>query len=229
MSTKPRSARPPVDGVWRVGRGPDPLAPHLPDPDTLRTSRLGNRFDSPNADYPVLYFSSTLEGCFAETLSRLRPSPSLAKLVRDEWLAMGFMEVGAVPAEWWQRRSAARVLLDEDYLYLDVESAETIAYLRTELALGLSSLGYSDLDLGMICGPDRRVTRLISNWAFEQADEGEPLYGGIRYKSRLGDQWECWAIFEDAITAEVERRSVHPSMAALQSIASLFELQLHGS
>jgi hypothetical protein len=101
---------PPDDGVWRVGRAPDPLAP----PDRLPQSALdqpttGNRFDSPTGAYRVLYFATTLEGCFGEALARFRRDPSMLALVQDEWSQRGFMRVGDVPSDWRQRRIAVHV------------------------------------------------------------------------------------------------------------------------
>lgn len=62
------------DGVWRVGRAPDPLALPDPVPRSLPDKPgLGNRFDSPAGTYRTLYFSTTLAGCYGETLARFRP------------------------------------------------------------------------------------------------------------------------------------------------------------
>ena len=66
----------PDDGVWRIGRAPDPLAL----PDLVRGSvpdkpKLGNRFDSASSTHRTLYFASTLAGCFGETLARFPLPP----------------------------------------------------------------------------------------------------------------------------------------------------------
>jgi hypothetical protein len=54
-----------------------------------------------------------------------------------------------------------------------------------------------------------------------------PVYGGIRYESRLGRQWECWAIFDGALlttetTTTIDRR--HPDLMA---IANQYGLTAH--
>jgi hypothetical protein len=99
--------------VWRIGRGPDPLEIRdaLP-PEDLDRPGVGNRFDSPLGDYEVLYFSSSLEGCFGETLARFRPDLEVMELIKDEWQERGFMEVGGVPAEWRYKRLAVNVSLE---------------------------------------------------------------------------------------------------------------------
>lgn len=79
-----RLATPPRAGVWRVARGPDPLAlsPPLPAED-LDGATTGNRFDSPLGTHRVRYFASDLDGCFGETLSRFRPDPRIVALGPD--------------------------------------------------------------------------------------------------------------------------------------------------
>jgi hypothetical protein len=91
---------------------------------------------------------------------------SMLALVKDEWEERGFMAVGSVAADWRQRRTAIHIRLPEDLVFLDVESPITHNFLRTELALGLSAMGLSDLDVSTVRGPDRRATQMISEWAY---------------------------------------------------------------
>ena len=226
MVRGPQAVHPPSDGLWRVARGDDPLAspPSVRDVGTAGT----NRFDLLTIDAGVLYFGTDLETCFGETLARLRPSLAVLSVVEDEWRDLGFMEIGTVAADWRQRRSAVHVRLPSDAAFLDVESAVTHQFLRNELALGLSALGLDDLDVAAVRGPDRRVTRLIADWAYMAEEDGQPLYAGIRYESRIRSGWECWAVFDDEdLEVEVlETLPVTPDMPALQEIASLFGLRI---
>ncbi len=217
---------PPPTGLWRVARGDNPLA--VPLGDHGAGSRGGNRFDPLMMTYGVLYFGSDLNTCFGETLARFRPSIELLALVKDEWDELGFMTVGSVAADWRQRRTAVHVRLSGDLVFVDVESPETHQFLRSELALGLSSLGLSDLDVSTVRGPDRRVTQMISEWAYMTADGDQPRYAGIRYESRIRSGWECWALFDDEdLDIEVlEALPISPDMAALTSVATLFGLQI---
>jgi hypothetical protein len=176
----------------------------------------------------VLYFGSDLQTCFGETLARFRPKIDLLALVQQEWEERGFMAVGTVAADWRQRRSAVHVRLRPGLRFLDVESPQTHQFLRHELALGLSSIGLDDLDVATVRGRDRRVTQLISEWAYmAEGDEG-PKYGGIRYESRIRSGWECWALFDDEdLEIEVlETLPVTPDMPALIEVAELFNLQI---
>ena len=192
----------------------------------LGTARSGNRFDSPSGSYRVLYFGTSLTACFGETLARFRPDTHLLSVVKDEWEAMGFMDVSRVPADWRHRRSAVNVSLPADAPFLDVEHRSTREFLRTTLATGLSALGHDDLDIAAVRGPDRRVTRMISEWAYNATDDkGFAAYQGIRYLSRLDDDWECWAVFEDAEITVNTAMSITLDLEPLQRVAADYGLR----
>lgn len=214
--------------LWRVHRGADPLYLRPPKASSRLHPGAGNRFDSPDGDYGVLYFGSSLTGCFGEVLARLRPSPVLAALVADDWREMGVMQPGQVPRDWRERRNASEVSLPDSLPFLDVDAQATHQFLRTELALGLSSLGYQDLDIGMVRGADRRVTQMISRWAYMQGlPEENPRYAGLRYKSRVDDDWECWAVFDDVPIQVEEILPITLSMPELQAAAGALDLTIH--
>jgi len=224
---RPRAVAPPADGLWRIGRGDDPL--RLQEPSRVPFIPLaGNRFDSASGSYRVLYFGTSLECCFGETLARFRPSPSVIAVIADEWRERGFMQLGAVPAEWRHRRSAVRVSAPSDACFLDVEHVETHQHLRTELALGISALGLQDLDVAAMRGPDRRVTRLVGEWTFDQTDgDGRPRYAGLRYLSRVNSDWECWAVFTETTLEVKETRPITLDLPGISVVERLFELTVH--
>ncbi|HET7508865.1 MAG TPA: RES domain-containing protein [Solirubrobacterales bacterium] len=229
---------PPPSGVWRVGRDPDPLAASKSggSSEVLKPG-TGNRFDSPSGNFGVRYFATSLDGCFGETLARFRPDPLLSKVIGDEWRKLGFMEVGDIPADWRQRRTAVRVgfpggghnaKFKGGVQFLDIESVETREAMRSDLAPLLAYYHYDDLDVALVRGRDRRVTRYISQWVFEQVDEdGHPLYAGIRYLSRLNTEWECWAVFDDVEIEELERRPLRGDDRSYKKIAKLYGLTPH--
>jgi RES domain len=228
VTSRPATRQIPESGIWRIGRGNDPIEVRLPDTATLMSARTGNRFDSPAGSYGVLYFASDLRACFGETLARFRPSLPMQALVADEWQKLGFMDVGAVPREWRHRRTAVRVALENEWDFVDIEARSTHQFLRRELALGLSALGYQDLDVSTVRGPDRRVTRLISDWAFNARDElGNALYGGIRYCSRLDTEWELWAVFGDVVLQPIATKPILLESGELQEVAADFGLTVH--
>ncbi len=222
----PRLARPPKGGVWRVARGPDPLEARIPPADTLISSKVGNRFDSPDGRYGVLYFGASLRVCFGEILARKRPDPSLAALVEDELRGHNFMEVGSVARDWRDRRSAVKVQLPDDVSYLDVDHPDTHQFLRRELALGLAALGCDDLNIGIVRGNDRRVTRLISEWTWSQT-AGGAIYGGIRYASKINSDWECWAVFHDIEVPVIDTKPITLDMPELVETANYYGLRIH--
>ena len=109
--------------------------------------------------------------------------------------------------------------------FLDVEAAATRSILRDELGKLLAFYGYSDLDVPTIRGGDRRITRWIGRWAYEQRDaQGRMKFAGVRYMSRLSSEWECWALFENVALDEQERRPIPRDDAALLRIADLYSL-----
>jgi hypothetical protein len=229
-------ARPPDAGVWRVGRAPDPLGASQPlSADDLDNPKTGNRFDSPLGSYQMLYFSSSLEGCFGETLARFRPDVGLLKVIGTEWQDLGFMGIGDVPRDWRQKRLAVRVRFPSDPArfpagidFLDVDSIATRETLRSELAGILAYYNLSDADAATVYSNDRRVTRWIGQWAYDAHDEqGKPLYAGIRYSSRLDPSWECWGVFHDVPIASHETRPVSEHDEAMRKIAKTYKLRVH--
>lgn len=216
--------------MWRVGRGPDPLALREPFRAEDLTPGTGNRFDSPLGEYRVIYFSTSMEGCFGETLARFRPDLELIATFDEE----GYMPLGEVPSDWRQRRLATRVRIGRvstgaPAQFLDVEALATRQLLRTELAELLLGLGYNDLDVATIRGSDRRLTRWISDWTYRYVDEdGDFPFAGIRYRSRLDNRWECWAVFidDDIVIEEQALRPIARNDPALVGVAGEYGLHV---
>lgn len=228
----------PKGGLWRVGREPDPLAASvLSEPAEPGNPATGNRFDSPTGTYGVRYFATSLEGCFGETLARFRADHALAALIGDEWQQLGFMSVGDIPADWRQKRTAVNVHIDDEknpgfakkVRFLDIESVNTREAMRQDFEALLAHYGYADLDVPFVRSQDRRITRYISQWVWEQLSEehGGRTYGGIRYLSRLNSDWECWAVFEEVNLAVVKTKPILASDSALRKIANLYGLTPH--
>lgn len=212
--------------VWRVGRGPNPLKITIPlELEELNRPNAGSRFDSPLSNFGVLYFGTSREACYVETLARFRPDPKVVAFIRDEWEKREFPYLGGIPAEWRLNRLAVRVSLADGLPFLDLTAPETQQHLRTEMADYLVYLGYKDLDASAVMGPDRRLTRWISHWAFNSVDpHGVPLYGGIRYGSRLGAKYECWAAFHDIPYEPLETKPILLEDEELRRVAAMYNL-----
>ncbi len=209
-----------------MGRGDDPLSTATPVGADLGDSRVGNRFDSLTGAFRVLYFGTDLEACFGETLSRFRADPKLA-FIDEEWEANRFMARGTVPKDWRMRRTAVRVLIKTDRRFLDVEALGTRKRLQRLLGPVLALFEVEDLDVAAIRGPDRRVTRLIAEWAWRQVDErGERAFAGLRYLSRIETGWECWAVFDDVDIEELERHPILETTPELLTVAESYGLRV---
>lgn len=186
----------------------------------------GNRFDVPGGG--VLYCCTDVKGCFAETLSRLRPSPALIELaMRDASGPGGFMPPASIPADWRRKRRRFKVTTLDALPFVDVEHEETRAYLTSVLAPDLARHDVTELDVPTVRGGNRLLTRDIARWFYEATDEGGvPLYSGIRYVSRHGD-YECWAVFEGTPVEELERQSIEPQDLDMAHVARIFGLTVH--
>lgn len=137
------------------------------------------------------------------------------------------MRPGCVPQEWRELRKGVRAWFPEEWPFLDVEAFDTREVLREELGELLAYLRYPDLDIGLVRGGDRRVTRWISQWAYDaKGDDGVAVFAGIRYLSRLDDDWECLAVFDD-VEIEVRREiSIERDDDDLRPIARRYGLNV---
>jgi hypothetical protein len=100
------------------------------------------------------------------------------------------------------------------------------------LALGLVFLGVESLDVPEVRGRDRRVTRLIAEWAwnFEVVLPDESYgfpFSGIRYLSRIDSLWECWAVFEDVDLDVIDALPIVHNTEPMVNVARTFGLTVH--
>lgn len=118
-----------------------------------------------------------------------------------------------------------RATCSEELLFVDVDHPATQTYLGRVLAVELRGLDVENLDVAAVRGRDRRLTRLIAQWAYQPDGDLNQGYAGIRYRSRLGD-WECWAVFDDVRLEQVEQRPVTKTDTALIAVATTFGLRV---
>lgn len=182
--------------VFRIARPPDPWAyQHWAEAGDDGT--FGNRWDDPESSYRVLYACSQRLGAFVETLSRFRPDPAVvAGLAEIEGEDTEALEPGHVPTSWLAGRLMGEGMLEGRYA--DVGHSRSLSYLRQELSARVVHYGIADLDGAAIrLSAPRRFTQEISRLVYECTDPGErQQFAGIRYMSRLGEEFENWAIFE---------------------------------
>lgn len=179
--------------LYRLARTPDPWAWPVwsyAGPD----GTFGNRWDDPLGSYRVLYASRQRLGAFVETLASFRPDLSvLAGLERiegdDDLLAPG-----VVPLRWLEGRRIGKMSFTGDFV--DISDADSLATLRVHLAGRAIHYGLRDIDAATIrLDAPRRFTQEVSRLVYQWQENRGPC-AGIRYRSRLGDQFVNRAIFE---------------------------------
>lgn len=179
--------------LFRIGRRPNPWA--WP---PWEFCRRANRWDDPTDTCRVLYGSSQRRGTFVETLARFRPDPAviagLAVIVGDDESAL---PPGHVPASWASVRTMGTATVRRNFA--EIGHSRSLAHLQDALASRLIHYGIPELDGAVIREAKREFTQEVSLYVFGRADRiGAPLFAGIAYQSRLGDEFMNWAIFERA-------------------------------
>lgn len=210
----------PKGGAYRVARKKQALEFSSLAPEDFEVPS-GNRFDVVGGQ--VLYAGSSLDACFGETLGRMRPSPALVSNIgsHDE----GQMNAGTLPQAWRDDRVIANIDCIDPRPFVDVDQISTLQHVSVALAAELRQLGYSEvLDQATIRGRDRKLTRLISRWAYTATEDGEFIYSGIKYSSRISDQWVCWAIFHGTEVVSRDERAIAKDEQSLLRIAHEFDL-----
>jgi hypothetical protein len=183
--------------IWRVGRTPDAWG--WPDwrfagPD----GTFGHRFDDPRGEYRVLYASSERFGAFVEALAPYRPHPALLEARRhlvDSGAAEG-LAPGTLPAGWLASRTIGEA--QPRGAFADIGHSRSLRLLRDRLGADALAWGVDELDAAAIrLSAPRALTQAVSRIAFDCVhDDGSAQFAGIRYRSRLGDEIDNWAIFE---------------------------------
>lgn len=213
------------DAVWRVATPATGLKFNEIDPITAAGPH-GNRFDVSGGG--VLYCSSHVRGCFAETLSRFRVklnSPVAQAAAADT--AHGFMAPGNVAASWRDARRRFELRTTDALPFVDIEHEDTRAHLTAKLGHVLQEFDVEALDIPTIRGYNRRLTRALARWIYTRIDDDDqPLYSGIRYVSKHGD-YECWAIFDGTQIEERNSLSIECRDPDLVHIARVFGLTVH--
>jgi hypothetical protein len=186
----------PPDPLFRIGRKPDPW--EWPSWASVHDDgTFGNRWDDPEATYRVLYACSQRLGTFVEVLARFRPDKALAKELAEITGEDDGLQPGELPISWLQRRLVGSAKVSGTFA--DVGHSESLAYLRHVFHKRLVHYKLDELDASTIrLSAPRRFTQEISRHVYELAKPGtsQPAFSGIAYRSKLGDDFQNWAIFE---------------------------------
>ena len=105
------------------------------------------------------------------------------------------MAPGTVPREWFEGRLMGVAELSG--AYAEIGAAASLATIRSQLAARALQHGLADVDAAAIrAAAPRGFTQEVSRLVYgSRTAEGEPL-AGIRYRSRLDDDTNNWAVFE---------------------------------
>jgi len=153
-------------------------------------------------DYRVLYGAAERLAAFIEVLAPFRPVEDVRKRL-DAIQERDPRDVppGVLPGSWTRPRTIGRAVVTGTFA--DITHAESIAYLRGAMAAEVDRLGVSDITAAMLKGQDRDFTRAVSRHVFKLTTDGRPSFAGIQYRSRHGDNYDLWAVFERQETSNV--------------------------
>lgn len=210
----------PADGtsIWRVAK--TSYGPLNPEQRTATGDRgLWGRYDVPL--HRTVYGALPVEAAYGESLAWARAkfsidgpqmrdlfddvdaqdTTSLREVVEQEWAGIGFghMPPGAVPAGWRQERALHELELPSSGWFVDIEAAASVAAVGKSLRAALAALGVRALTVGHLRSEERRVTTTIADWVWHQVLDDGSLPHGVRFGSKHGSDWHCWAIWLRAV------------------------------
>ena len=141
---------------------------------------------------------------------------------------------GHVPLTWCRERVITKGIATEVHgSFVVVGAATTIATLRSVFAARVVHYKLAELDAAAIrISAPRAFTQEISSFIEAQRDEDGQAYAGIFYLSKLGDDVENWAIFEQqwmqgqSPMLSVERETVDPDDDDLRHACETLGLEL---
>ncbi len=137
------------------------------------------------------------------------------------------MPAGSIARDWRLQRRKYELQLIDPLPFVDVEHRDTRTWMSRRMGADLERFDIDAIDVDDIRGKDRLLTREIARRIYTATDDdGEPLYSGIRYVSRLGD-YECWAIFDGTEVETYATHSIEHDDPDLQRIAQEYSLTLH--
>jgi len=180
-----------------------------------------NRYDVPG--HQTVYAATPTVAAYGESLAYLRAGLDKTKLsqvfvessedhfdgqqsiqeaVAAEWAEMNFQAPGTLNAGWRHARALYELKLPNHGWFIDIQDAESLAALRRRLSHPLRVLDVSTLTLSHLTGEDRRLTTAIADWLWRVTLEDGQTAHGIKYSSKYGSNWTCWALWMRSDSAD---------------------------
>lgn len=200
------------------------------------------RFDDPmiNAEavqpgYSVLYAATEPHAAYLEVLYRYRaPLKRLVEIAnelvldtheRDQLVESS----GKLPADWLTHSVETRATLVLRAPIFDLTNSAAVQSVRELFALQILGMGIDDLDFGTVLGGNRQFTQMLSRWLWTMTtDSGEPLFSGIRYRSRFDPECICLALYEDryAVDGDIEIQLISSETPGFAEAANTLRLEI---
>lgn len=188
--------------VWRVGYAPEPWA-WVPWDYAGDDGRFPGRWDDERAQYRSIYTSSSLIGCLIELMAQLRTEEvtfrELDEIIDDDepaGLERPNPTFGTIALDWLEHRVYARA--EQRGTYVEVTTAASVGALTASGIFAQFGIAPRDVDVSLLKDPkNRALTRTVSRWLFDQIGaQRKPLFDGVAFRSRMGDNFQMWAVFE---------------------------------
>jgi hypothetical protein len=187
--------------LFRVGYEPDPWS-WTPWEFAPSGGTFGGRWDDPDGTYRVVYAGASAFACYVEVPARFRPD---AALISGRGAIIGCPEdehyptvaPGLVPRSWSTPRRLGEAELTGRFV--DVQHFNSIAQLRLLFVQRALGLRLADFDGSAIRQYEPRIlTQEVSLYLYRNSS---PIYDGIYFESRHGNDLELYAIYERSATA----------------------------
>ncbi|WP_392341547.1 RES domain-containing protein (plasmid) [Leifsonia sp. P73] len=188
--------------VWRVGYAPNPWAwaswDYASD-DGLFTGR----WDDERAAYRSIYTSESLMGCFLELLAPLRTNEvTFAEVdaIEDDDEPAGLERpnpvFGTIALDWLENRVYGSA--QQTGVYAEVTVAASLGALAAAGVFSRFNIAPQHVDVSLLKDPrNRDLTRAVSRWLYDQiGPDRRALFNGVAFRSRMGDDFRMWAVFE---------------------------------
>ena len=180
---------------------------------------LAGRWDDSYKEYRVLYTSDSAEGALRETLQRFVPSRTLLErlaAVKIEPEEEAMAPLNTIPISWLQTRRLGEIAV--------VESCDLVDVLHTQSLDIFLEVFEHHVTVAELLGPDTSVTRQISRFVYNRAEE----YAGLRALSKLGSNIVNYNFFEAEPRSGVLRARLRctdvaqlkPSLPALADVVN---------